>query len=86
LSGNEWIQAQYLTKKTPNDFIAGGVTQNSFSVGAVKRIRRNIELQGSLQCEWWKAPIYRVEKQNDIAIALQVTWFPKLKQQTQTVH
>ena len=85
-SGNEWVQAQYLTKKTPNDFIAGGVTQNSFSIGAVKRIRRNIELQGSLQCEWWKAPIYRAEKQNDTAVALQVTWFPKLRQQTQTAH
>jgi Capsule assembly protein Wzi len=86
LSGNEWVQLQYLTKKTPNDFIAGGVTQNSFSVGAVKRIGRSVELLGSLQHEWWKAPIYRVGQQNDTAVALQVTWFPKLRQQTQSVH
>jgi hypothetical protein len=86
LSGNEWIQMQYLTKKTLNDFIAGGVTQNSFSIGAVKRVGRDVELQGSMQYERWKAPIYRVGQQNDTAVALQVTWFPKLRRQTPTIH
>jgi hypothetical protein len=86
LSGNEWIQMQYLTKKTPNNFIVGGVTQNSFSIGAVKRITRDIELQGSLQYERWKATIYRVGQQDNTAIALQVTWFPKLRQQIHTIR
>jgi hypothetical protein len=86
LSGNEWVQLQYLTKKTPNDFIAGGVTQNSFSIGAVKRIRRDVELQSSLQYERWKAPIYRPGQQQDTALALQVTWFPKLRQQTPLIR
>ena len=86
LSSNEQIQLQYLTKKTPNDFIAGGVTQNSFSIGAVKRISRDIEVQGSMQFERWTAPIYRLGQQNDTSIALQVTWFPKLKQQEPVIH
>jgi hypothetical protein len=86
LSGNEWIQLQYLAKKMPNDFIAGGTTQNSFSIGAVKRIGRDVELQGSMQYERWKAPIYRMGQQSDTAVSLQVTWFPKLKQQTEALR
>jgi Capsule assembly protein Wzi len=80
LSSKEWIQLQYLTKKTPNDFIAGGATQNSFSIGVVKRVGRDVELQSSLQYERWKAPIYRPGRQQDTAVTLQITWFPKLQQ------
>ena len=80
LSGNEWLQLQYLTKKTPNDFIAGGVTQNSFTIKAVKRLGRDIQIDGSVQCERWKAPIYRTGQQSDVAAAVQFTWFPKLRQ------
>ena len=86
LSGNEWIEAKYLTKKTPNDFISGGVTQNSFSIGAVKRISRDVEVQGSMQYERWKAPIYRSGQQQDLVASIQVTWFPKLRQQTRAIH
>jgi len=86
LSGNEWVQLQYLTKKTAKDFVAGGVTQNSFSISAVKRFNRDIEVQGSMQFERWKAPIYLPGQQSDTAIALQVTWFPKLKQLVPVIH
>jgi len=86
LSANEWVQLQYLTKKTPNDFIAGGVTQNSFSVGGVKRIAREIELQAWMQYEQWKAPIYLAGQQHDTALAVQLTWFPKLKQRLQSIR
>jgi len=80
LSGNEWLQLQYLTRKTPNDFIAGGVTQNSFTISAVKRLSRDIQVDGSLQYERWKAPIYRAGHQSDVTAAVQFTWFPKLRQ------
>ncbi len=40
LSGNEWIQFEYLNKKTPNDFIPGGTTQNQFKANVVKRLGR----------------------------------------------
>ena len=80
MSGNEWIQLQYLTKKTPNDFIAGGVTQNSFAFSAVKRLGRDVQIDGSVQYERWKAPIYRTGQQNDTVVAMQLTWFPKLRQ------
>ena len=66
LSGNEWVQFEYLNKKTPKDFIGsltpggpGGTTQNSYMVTVVKRLGQNIELNGWLQYERWKAPIYK---------------------------
>ena len=40
LSGNEWVQFEYLRKKTPNDFIPDGTTQNQFRASVVKRIGR----------------------------------------------
>jgi hypothetical protein len=81
LSGNEWIQAQYLTKKTLDGFITNGVTQNAFTISIVKRIHKDIEVQGAVQYERWKAPIYRSGQQQDTTASFQMTWFPKIKQQ-----
>ncbi len=81
LSGNEWIQAQYLTKKTLDGFITNGVTQNAFTISIVKRIHKDIEVQGAMQYERWKAPIYRTGQQQDTTALVQVTWFPKIKNQ-----
>jgi hypothetical protein len=82
LSGNEWVQVEYLNKKTPKDFIAGGTTQNQFRVDVVKRIRPDVELNAWFQHESWKAPIYKAGGQSDNAISVQVTFFPKLKTTT----
>ncbi|HEY4379395.1 MAG TPA: capsule assembly Wzi family protein, partial [Acidobacteriaceae bacterium] len=79
LSGNEWVQVEYLNKKTAKDFILGGTTQNQFSVDVVKRIRPEVELNARFQHESWKAPIYLPGGQNDNAFTFQVTFFPKLK-------
>lgn len=81
LSGNEWVQLEYLNKKTPKDFIAGGTTQNQFKASVVKRLGRNhdVELNGWYQYEGWKAPIYKPGLQKNSTIAVQLTWFPKLR-------
>jgi hypothetical protein len=79
LSGNEWVQVEYLNKKTAKDFIAGGTTQNQFRVDVVKRIGPAIEVNGWFQHEGWKAPIYRTGAQNDNTVTVQVTFFPQLK-------
>jgi hypothetical protein len=79
LSGNEWVQLSYLNKKTPNDFISGGTTQNQFAVEVVKRLRPDIELNATYQHEAWKAPIYLSGAQSNNAFTLQLTFFPKLK-------
>jgi hypothetical protein len=82
LSANEWVQLEYLNKKTPKDFIAGGTTQNQFKIDVVKRFRKekDIELNAWLQYEGWKAPTYIPGNglNKDTTIAFQATWFPKL--------
>jgi Capsule assembly protein Wzi len=85
MSGNEWAQLEYLTKKTPKDFIPGGVTQNQFKVSVVKRLSRDVELNAWLQYEAWKAPVpvngvnlNLTGPQRDTVVAAQFTWFPKL--------
>ncbi|WP_260739289.1 capsule assembly Wzi family protein [Tunturiibacter lichenicola] len=79
LSGNEWIQLEYLNKKTPFNFIPDGTTQNQFKVNVVKRLGREIELNAWYQYEGWKAPIYKPGLQKDNAFSVQLTWYPKLR-------
>lgn len=78
LSGNEWIQAQYLYKKTPKDFIPGGTTQHQFTIDVVKNLRRDIQLDAWLQYEGWKAPIYMPGQQNNVVVAGQIKFYPQL--------
>ena len=98
LSGNEWVELEYLNKKTPNDFIPapfdptingfteikgqpGGTTQNQFKASVLKRFAHdNVELNAWFQYEGWKAPIYKQGYQADTTTAIQVTFFPGLKQ------
>jgi hypothetical protein len=78
LTANEWIQAEYLTKKTAKDFVEGGTTQNQFKASVVKRIGRDVELNAWVQYEGWKAPAYKPGLQKDTSVAAQFTWYPKL--------
>jgi hypothetical protein len=57
LSSSEWVQVEYLNKKTPKDFIPGGTTQNQFKAEVVKRLPHDLELDAWLQYERWKAPV-----------------------------
>jgi len=78
LSGNEWIQMEYLNKKTPNDFAPGGTTQNQYKASVIKRFGRDVELNAWVQYEGWKAPVYKQGLQRDTSVAVQLTWYPKL--------
>ncbi len=91
LSGNEFVQVEYMNKKTPKDFIPGaynpvtqtygpgGTTQNSFKAQVVKRFHHDdVELNAWFQHEGWKAPIYLPGLQTNNTTAVQVTFFPKL--------
>ncbi|HEY4358984.1 MAG TPA: capsule assembly Wzi family protein [Acidobacteriaceae bacterium] len=78
LSGNEWIQLEYMHKKILTDFIPQGTTQNHLKVDLEKRLRKDIELNAWVQWEGWKAPVYKSGLQNDFVVAGQVTFYPKL--------
>ena len=79
LSGNEWVQASVRAQKTAKDFIPGGTTLNDFSVQAVKRIHKDLEIDGSFTLEHWKAPVYLSGSQTVTTTTIQLTWFPERK-------
>jgi hypothetical protein len=78
LSADEWVQLEYLNKKTPKDFIVNGTTQNQFKIDVVKHLGHNLTMDAWLQYERWKAPIYLPGPQSDTTVAAQFTWYPKL--------
>lgn len=86
LSGNEWVQASYLNKKTPKDFIPDGTTQNQFKLEVVKRLRPDVELDAWYQYEHWIAPIYQSAHQTDNIVSFQVTFYPKLKAKPKSLN
>jgi hypothetical protein len=78
LSANEWIQLEYLNKKTAKDFVPGGTTQNQFKADVVKRFGKDVELNAWVQYEGWKASAYKPGLQKNTTATVQLTWYPKL--------
>ncbi len=76
LSPREQIQFSYRNAKAAKDFIPGGTTQNDFQISATKRIHNNFEVQGAIQYEGWKAPVFEPHKQSDVSAGVQITWYP----------
>jgi hypothetical protein len=79
ISPRELVQFSFDHKKDAKDFIAGGTTQNSFDLRAVKRIQDRLELSAEVQHEWWKAPIYQPGEQTDTVATFQLTLYPERK-------
>ncbi|KAA6462058.1 capsule assembly Wzi family protein [Acidobacteria bacterium AB60] len=84
LSGNEWIQVNARNQKAAKDFIRYngieyGTTLNDIGVQVVKRIRHDVEVNGSFTVEHFKAPIYLPGQQTVTTTNVQVTWFPRKK-------
>jgi hypothetical protein len=79
LSGKEQLQLEYRRNKDAKDFFLGGTTQNQIKFNAVMRLYQNIELNGYVQYENWKAPYWMAGQHSDTTTALQITWFPKLR-------
>jgi hypothetical protein len=94
MSGNEWIQGSYRRQKVAKDFvlgsptqidpstgflIQGGTTLDDFGVQAVKRFRKDLEINGSFLLEHWKAPFYLPGQQTVTATTISLTWYPERK-------
>ncbi len=77
LSGNEWLQANGRYQKATTDFIPGGTTLYDAGFQAVKRIGKDVELDGNFTVEHWKAPIDMPGEQMVTTTSIQVTWFPQ---------
>jgi hypothetical protein len=79
LSGDEWLRVGVRNQKAAKDFIPGGTTLNDINFQAVKRIGKDIEVNGTFNYEHWKAPIYLPGLQTVTSTTIQVTWFPERK-------
>jgi len=79
LSGNQWIQINARSQKASQQFIPGGTTLNDLGLQAVKRLHRDVEMNGSFTIEHWKAPIYLSGQQTVTTTQIQVTWTPGQK-------
>jgi len=79
LSGNEWIQAGVRNQKAAKDFIAGGTTLNDINLQVVKRIGKDLEVNGRFAYERWNAPIYIPGLHTVTTTSVQLTWFPSRK-------
>ena len=79
LSGNEWIQVGLRNQKAAKDFIPGGTTLNDLDVQVVKRIGKDLEIDGKFSYEHWKAPVYLSGQQTVTTATIQLTWFPGRK-------
>lgn len=79
LGPDEWIQASFRHQKNAKDFIAGGTTLNDYQLQVVKRLGKDLELNGSFLLEQYKAPIYKTGQQTVTGTTVQLTWFPHRK-------
>ena len=77
LSGNEWVQVGVRNQKAAKDFIPGGTTISDLNFQIVKRLGKDLELNGQFLFEHWKAPIYLEGQQTVTATTIQLTWFPR---------
>lgn len=77
LSPQEQVQFSYRTTKASREFLPGGTTQNDYQFNVVKRIHKDIELNGWVQFERWVAPFYKPGVQHDTTAQFQITWYPR---------
>lgn len=78
LSGNQQVQIAWRHNKNANDFIPQGSTQNQFTASTLLRLRKDVELNGWIQYDAWKAPWFKPGLQSNVTSTFQVTWYPKL--------
>jgi hypothetical protein len=57
----------------------GGTTLNDINFQIVKRIGKDLEINGNFALEHWKAPIYLPGQQTVTTTTVQLTWFPQRK-------
>ncbi len=79
LSGNEWLQVSARNQKAAKDFIPGGTTLNEIDFQAVKRLKRDLELNASFGYQQWRAPVYLPGTQTVTITNVQLTWYPERK-------
>ena len=76
LSPKEEVGVSYRRAKASQQFLAGGTTQDEYTFSARKWFAKQYEVQGNVQYESWKVPLYKSGAQSDTTVAVRFTWYP----------
>lgn len=84
LSSKSDVQFMYRRAKASIKFFPGGTTQNDFAGSVREWIGRDLEIQGLVQYEGWKAPIltypvFTNTLYTDTTAEVRITWYPRLR-------
>jgi Capsule assembly protein Wzi len=79
LSPKDEIGFSYRHAKAANQFLPGGTTQNDYSFNVRKWFAKQFQIEGKVQYESWKAPLYKSGAQSDTTTAVSFTWYPPRK-------
>ncbi|HUB51783.1 MAG TPA: hypothetical protein VL986_06530, partial [Terracidiphilus sp.] len=60
-------------------YTPGGTTLNDFGFQVVKRIGKDIEVNGNFTVEHWTVPLIATGQQTVTNTDVQITWFPNRK-------
>jgi len=71
------LQISYREAKVAKDFMTYGVTINDFGAKAQYTLHDNLQLNGLLQYEQWKAPILATGLQQDVVTSIGISFWPK---------
>jgi hypothetical protein len=66
----------YRRAKSSPQFLAGGTTQNDYAFSVRKWFAKQFQVEGLVQYESWKAPLYMNGAQSDTTTAVKFTWYP----------
>jgi hypothetical protein len=70
------VGVSYRHGKASQQFLAGGTTQNDVSFTVRKWFAKQFQVEGLVQYETWKAPLYMSGSQSDTTTAVKFTWYP----------
>jgi hypothetical protein len=73
------VGVQYRRAKASPQFLVGGTTQNLYGFTARKWFAKQFQIEGLVQFESWKAPLYKAGSQSDTTTAVKFTWYPPRK-------
>lgn len=81
MSAKDYVQFMFRRAEDSNQFIPGGTSQDDFAGSVQKWIGKDVELQGQVQYEKYRAPIltyptFSSAQQNDTTAEFRITWYP----------
>ncbi|WP_419804059.1 capsule assembly Wzi family protein [Terriglobus sp.] len=77
-SAREDFQFEYRRVKAAKDFVPLGTTQQDITFSARLRPSEHLEVKGSVQQEFTRAPLIDAAQRRPFGATVQLTWFPKV--------